>query len=150
MARIKIEFSDEVTEKLKKLTAEFGAKSLDRVLRSVSMTTKTYILRSEQNTFVTSTSLEKATSFKKTGKARYRLSVWPRYQVHERGAFIKPVNAKALHFIGKDGKDVFAKSVRIPKRPFFKSGLREAISSDAINRAAEASIQLEMQRLGLA
>ena len=37
---------------------------------------------------------------------------------HQFGAVIKPVRKKALKFPGKGGKDVFAKQVTIPARPF--------------------------------
>jgi hypothetical protein len=154
MPRIKIEFSDEVSDKLERLAKESPI-SLDRVLKSVTTSTKTYILASQIKTFgeklmVRDDGSEKnATSFKKTGRTRYKLQVHPRFQVFEKGAFIKPFNAKALRFIGRDGTEVFAAHVRIPKKPFFNPGLRDAISADAINRAAMASIELEMQRLKL-
>lgn len=149
MPRIKIEFNDEVQEKLFRLGKESPA-SLDRVLASVSMATKTYIIASEKMSFISSkNTLAKATKYNKSGKLRYKLAVSPRYQVLEKGAYIKAKNAKALRFYTRSGDLVFAKSVRIPKRPFFKQGLRSAISENAINRAAEGSIELEFKRLGL-
>ncbi len=146
---IKVEFSDEVSDKLMRLAKESEA-SLDRVLRSVSMRTKTYILAAQQSAFVQrSRGMEKATKYNKMSKARYRLQVHPRYKVHETGAYITPVNRKALMFHDRSGEQVFAMAVRIPKRPFFKKGLRQAIQADAVNQAAMASITEEFKRLGL-
>ena len=147
MPRLKIEFNDDVSAKLLRLGKEFP-QSLDRVLRSVSMATKTYVLTSERRTFTQQAGkMEKSTKYKKTGKARYRLSVGSVYDVHEKGAYITPKNGEVLRFINKSGEEVFTKFVRIPKRPFFKKGIRAAITADAINRAAEASLELEFKRL---
>lgn len=148
MPRVKIEFNDQISEKLIRLGQE-SAQSLERVLASVSMMTKTYIITSQQQTFISNLRLAKKTKYSKSGKARYKLSMAPKFQVLEKGAYITPVNSKALHFFTKSGEEVFAKAVRIPKRPFFKQGLRAAISEDAINRAAQASISEEFKRLGI-
>lgn len=45
--------------------------------------------------------------------------------IHEFGGIISAKRAKALHWIGKDGKDIFAKSVRIPARPYLRPAVDE-------------------------
>ncbi len=146
---INLEFNDEVSDKLMKLARE-SEESLDRVLRSVSMRTKTFILAAQKSAFVQrSRGMEKATKYNKMSKARYRLKVHPRYIVHETGAYITPKNRKSLMFYDESGEQVFAKAVRIPKRPFFQKGIRHAIQADAVNEAAMASITEEFKRLGL-
>jgi len=153
MPRLSIQFDDEVTDKLKRLAKE-SPQSLDRALRHAATSVKGYIIESEIKTFGEKLrvkddgSARNATKFKKTGKTRYKIEVHPRFQVFEKGAYIKPVNAKALHFfIG--GQEIFAKTVRIPKKPFFKPGLRDALRADAINKALAQSIDLEFKRLKL-
>ncbi len=38
--------------------------------------------------------------------------------IHQHGGTITPKNGAYLHFIGVDGRDVFTKSVKIPKRSY--------------------------------
>ncbi len=46
-------------------------------------------------------------------------------KVHEYGMTIVPLRAKALRWVGADGKLRFAKSVTIPARPWMKPGYEE-------------------------
>jgi len=153
MPRLKIEFNDEVSKKLERLAKE-SPQSLDRALKHAATSVKGYILASQIKQFGSQLRVRddgkesRGTKFKKTGKTRYRIEVHPRFQVLEKGAYIRPVNGKALHFY-VNGDEVLAKAVRIPKRPHFKPGLRDAIRADAINIAMAQSIDLEMKRLKL-
>ena len=45
--------------------------------------------------------------------------------IHEFGGVIKAKRVKALHWVGEDGKDYFAKSVRIPARPYLRPAVDE-------------------------
>lgn len=61
-------------------------------------------------------------------------------RIHQLGGTIKPKHGKALKFPGQDGKDVFAKEVEIPARPFIgvsQSDLKEvkATINEFLNKA---------------
>ena len=43
-------------------------------------------------------------------------------RIQEFGGTIEPVKAKALHWV-QDGKDIFAKSVTLPPRPYFRPAI---------------------------
>lgn len=45
-------------------------------------------------------------------------------RIHEYGGVIKPVHARMLHF-QIDGRDIFAKQVTIPARPYLRPALAE-------------------------
>jgi phage gpG-like protein len=45
--------------------------------------------------------------------------------IHEFGGLIRPVNKKALVFMGKDHKLVFTKVVHMPARPYLRPALDE-------------------------
>ena len=154
MTRLKIEFNDDVSRKLERLYKE-SPQSLDRALKHAATSVKGYILASQIKEFGSKFKVKddgnekRGTKFTKTGKTRYRVEVHPRFQVLEKGAYITPVNGKALRFYDRLGTEVIAKAVMIPKRPTFKPGLRDAIRADAINKAMAQSIDLEMKRLKL-
>lgn len=48
--------------------------------------------------------------------------------IHEFGGTIKPKKGKFLRFPGKDGKAVFVKQVKIPKRPFLHPSFRQELT----------------------
>ncbi len=45
--------------------------------------------------------------------------------IHEFGGLIRPIKAKTLKFIGKDGKWVYTKVVHMPARPYVRPALDE-------------------------
>jgi HK97 gp10 family phage protein len=56
-------------------------------------------------------------------KPEARVEVWKIYaRIQEFGGTIKPVKAKMLHW-EEDGKDIFAKSVTLPPRPYFRPAI---------------------------
>lgn len=147
---VRIQFDDQVSSKLFALSDAAGKESLDRVLGAVSMMLKAYITKEIDTNFTQREgNMAKGLKYRKQRAGRFQLKAKSIYSVHETGAYITPKNAKALRFFGNSGEFVFAKAVRIPKRPFVKPGLRAAISQDAINKTAMASIDLEIKRLGL-
>lgn len=155
MARIKIEFEDTVSRKLEYLGREFPM-SLERVLKHVTTVLKGYTEDRQKREYGDRLRVKDgeesrgylATKFKKTGRARYRLQVHPRFQILETGGDIFPKNKEWLVF-QIDGQWIRTNVVDIPKRPTFKPSLRDAIRNDAINKAAEQSIDLEFERLKL-
>lgn len=52
--------------------------------------------------------------------------------IHEFGGLIRPIKAKALVFVGKDGKLVFTKVVHMPARPYVRPAL-DKHGKDAID-----------------
>ena len=62
--------------------------------------------------------------------------VWLYAAIHEFGGTIYPKRAKALSWIGEDGKRIFAKSVRIPTRAYLRPAFDENKGEiiDAIGR----------------
>lgn len=154
MARIKIEFSDEVSSKLAYL-AKQSPKSLNRCLTHAITSVKGVILKSELRTFGKELIVKdenqktKATRYKKTGKTRFKLTVHPRFQILEKGGDIFPKNKPYLHFYSEEKGWTRTDWVTIPKRPFFKQGLRAAIQEDVINKSIEQSMKLEYKRMGL-
>ena len=46
-------------------------------------------------------------------------------RIQEFGGTVRPVEAKALHWV-QDGKHIFAKSVTLPARPYFRPAIRQA------------------------
>lgn len=154
MARIKIEFSDEVTKKLTQLAKE-SPQSLDRALKNATTKVKMYITKSEREKFGDRLRVSDnesngylSTKFKKTGKTRYKIEAHPRFQILEKGGDIFPKNGDWLLFKIED-QWIRTNWVTIPKNSFFQPGLRAAIQADAINKALFESINLEFKRLKL-
>ena len=148
--RLKLEFQDEVSKKLEKL-AKRSPQAFMRVLDGIALETKTYVIARQRNQFVShARTLEKGTRYKrKMVSNSVKLQMRPRYQVLEYGATIVPVNKKALHFITKDGTEVFTKKVLIKPRPYFKPGVKDAIRADVINTVAERLYKIEAAKVGL-
>ena len=146
--RMKLEFEDNITERLK-LIANNSEEALMNVLLSIGNETKTFIIQRQKMNFASENRfLERKTNYRKAGKMVI-LKMHPRYQTLEKGAYIRPVDKKVLRFIGKDGTVVYSKHARIPKRPFFRLGVKDAIREDIVNKVAERVIAKEMERLGL-
>jgi len=58
-----------------------------------------------------------------TDKPEARVEIQKIYaRIQEFGGTIEPVKAKALHW-EQDGKDIFAKSVTLPPRPYFRPAI---------------------------
>lgn len=154
MPGLRIEFTDEVTAKLQKLY-KASPLSLDRALKHATTKLKWYINESERKSFGERLRVQDedrkgslATKFKKTGKARYKIEVHPRFQILEKGGDIFPKKGDWMTF-QIDGEWVRTNWVTIPKMAFFKPGLRAALRADAINKALAQSIDLEFKRLKL-
>lgn len=146
--RMKLQFEDNMSKKLDALARE-SPKAFMRVLDAIAAETKTYVVARQKQKFISrSRTLEKGTRYNRQ-RNTVKLQMKPRYQVLEFGATIKPVNAKALHFIAKDGTEVFTKSVLIRPRPFFKPGVKDAIRADVVNKVAERIYYREAKKLGL-
>ena len=64
-------------------------------------------------------------------------------RIMELGGWIRPVNAKFLHWI-QDGIDVFAKAVYIPPRPYLRPAADE--HHDDIEKAVKASLWADILR----
>jgi len=144
--RMSLEFEDNMSRRLHQLATRSPA-SFMKVLEQIAYETKTYVIRNQRRAFMTDDrTLEKSTKYKKRGKT-VRLWMKPRYQVLEFGAYIKPVDKKVLRFIGKDGEVVFTKHARIPPRPYFKPGVKDAIRADVMNEVAQRVYKEEMKRL---
>lgn len=61
--------------------------------------------------------------------------------IHEFGGEILPKRAKFLHWVDKNGKDVFAKRVKMPMRPYLRPAFdenREAIKAAIANDIARS------------
>lgn len=56
-------------------------------------------------------------------------------RIHQLGGEIRPVAARALHFKGADGGDVFARSVTIPARPYL--GLSDENRRDVLEATVD-------------
>lgn len=56
-------------------------------------------------------------------------------RIHQLGGEIRPVTARALHFKGRDGSDVFAGSVTIPARPYL--GLSDENRQDILEATVD-------------
>lgn len=67
--------------------------------------------------FVSGTHLDRSIDYAASGTEARWGTGWIGARVHQFGAVIKPKGAKALHFKFA-GKDVFAKKVTIPARPY--------------------------------
>jgi len=146
---ITIEFDDQVSQKLRALSKAAGKETLDRVLGAVSMQMKIYITKEIDTNFSQRKgSMTKGLRYRKQSEGAFQLRARSIYSVHETGAYIVPVNAKALRWYDH-GIPEYAKAVRIPKRPFFRPGIRAMVSANAINETAMRSINLEIERLGL-
>jgi phage gpG-like protein len=65
-------------------------------------------------------------------------------RIQELGGMVEAVNAKALHFIGRNGEDVFVNAVEIPARPYLGPALTQ--KKDEAVAAAGAVITDEIQR----
>lgn len=146
--RMKLEFEDTMSRKLDFL-AQKSPQAFMRVLDGIAAETKTYVIARQKQQFISrDRSLEKGTRYRRRFNT-VRLQMRPRYQVLEFGATIKPVNKKALRFIGRDGEPVFAKKVLIRARPFFRPGVKDAIRADVVGTVAERVYRREMIKLGL-
>jgi len=69
--------------------------------------------------------------------------------IHEFGGEILPKRAKFLHWVDKNGKDVFAKRVKMPMRPYLRPAFdenKEAIKAAIANDIAR-SLSWELKRL---
>lgn len=64
-------------------------------------------------------------------------------RIHELGGTILPVFAKMLHWIDDNGKDVFAKVVHMPARPYLRPAMDDHITEivKAMERALEKGIK---------
>jgi len=66
-------------------------------------------------------------------------------RIQELGGVIKPVFAKALSWIGADGKRAFAKSVELHPRPYLRPAVDEHMNE--IRAAIEITLNREIMRL---
>jgi len=145
--RISLTIDDLMSKKLKDL-ADVSPKAFMRVLDGIAAETKTYVIARQRDQFISrKRTLEKGTRYQRKSTT-VKLQMRPRYQVLEFGAVIKPVNAKALRWIGPDGNPIFAKRVLIKARPFFRPGVKDAIRADVVNTVAERIYRAEAKKLG--
>jgi len=67
--------------------------------------------------------------------------------IHEFGGTIVPVRAKFLHFTTKDGREVFAKKVTMPKRPFLGPSLHDMFTTGQASKIADGALQNEIDKI---
>jgi hypothetical protein len=150
MPRVKLEFSDEVTAELTKLGAK-APQILDSALFMVSCAGKRAI-KSKMRTVLNSRTgkMMKSFSFDKKGTGYYKIKAPNLASVYEnKGADIFPKNKKVLRWKNEKGEWMSSNWVRLERKPFFASSLREFVSSGEINRVAQDAIDKEIVKVGI-
>tara|TARA_Y100000034_G_scaffold109644_1_gene141110 strand:+ start:47 stop:502 length:456 start_codon:yes stop_codon:yes gene_type:complete len=67
-------------------------------------------------------------------------------RVHELGAVITPVRAKMLHFVTREGVEIFARRVVIPARPYLRPAVRDTEKQIVAAVVTEALRPLDKRR----
>ncbi len=143
-----ITFSDEVSEKLQKLSKR-SPEALDHVLSGISFGAKQAVIRQMNSRFTErSGKMRKGIQYRKTRKAYYRLKAPALASIYEHHGANIQAKGKALRF-EIDGEVIYRSSVRIEPRPFFYPGIRGFLASGELNRIAVKAIDAEMKTLGI-
>lgn len=88
-------------------------------------------------------SMQTVTSEKKTKKVMVDIGPTVVYgRIQELGGVIRPIKAKMLRWEGADGRDVFAKVVHIPARPYLRPAMDE--HHNDIREAMEAQLRINL------
>ncbi|MCF7944725.1 MAG: hypothetical protein K9L75_04235 [Spirochaetia bacterium] len=148
---IRIRFDDDVSHKLLQLS-EKSPQLLNKALESTAYGAKLEVQSGFRSKFRRRTGgFEKSIKYKQRGNRPYfKLKAPNLASVYEyNGAEIEPENAKALHFVTHDGREVFASYARIEPRPFFYPGIRKFINSGKFNDNLRKRIDEGIEEQGL-
>jgi mRNA-degrading endonuclease RelE of RelBE toxin-antitoxin system len=147
MPRVKIEFNDEVSKQLMKLS-KTSPDILEKVLLKLSSEMKISVDRTIRGQFEENTGkMRKKLNYVKTGTARYQLRLPNLYAVFERGAEIFPQNVPLLKWQDKSGNWYSSNWVSIEPRPFFYPTIRSFQSSGRTNIVAQNVIDQEIRKM---
>lgn len=147
MPRVKIEFNDDISRQLTKLSKKCPD-ILDKALLKLSSEMKKSVDKTIREKFTERTgAMRKQLKYVKTGTARYQLRMPNLYSVFERGADIFPRNVPLLKWQDQAGNWYSSNWVSITARPFFYPTIRTFQSSGRTNLVAQQVIDQELKKL---
>lgn len=149
MPRVKIEFSDNVSNLLMKYS-DRAPKMLDNVLLKLASEMKIDVDEAIQRNFTErSGKMRKQLKYIKRRQGVYRLASFNLANIYERGGEIFPKDKPFLQFQLPDGGWIRTNWVTINARPTFTPTIRKFISANKVNLTAESEINKELKRLKL-